>query len=90
MLQTAHTSLPFQNNRRPAPRQTNWRHQIRKCYRCRQHGHRAAECETPFPRQEVQNSHTGDTTSKIIKTEPDSSQEAFPQNIPKTTIKQEE
>jgi len=90
MLKTAHTSLPFPNNRRPASRRTKRRRQIRKCYRCRQHGHRAAECEAPFPRQVDQNSHIGYTTSKIIKMEPSSSQEAFPQYIPKATIKHEE
>jgi len=91
MLQTANPSLPFQNNRRPAPRRTKRRHQSRKCYRCRLYGHRAAECETPLPRQEDQNSqHTGDTTPKFIKQEPCSPQDGFPQYIPKTTIKQED
>jgi len=47
MLQN--TSLPFQNNRQPAPRRTKRRYHIRKRYRCRQHGHWAAECEAPFP-----------------------------------------
>ena len=90
MLQTAHTSLPFQNNRRPAPRRTKRRHQIRKCYRCRQHGHRAAECEAQFPCQEDQNSqHTGDTTLKFIKKTHAHRKTAFPQYTLKTTIKQE-
>ena len=90
MLQTAHTSLPFENNRQPAPRRTKQRYQISKRYGCRQQGHRAAEFHAPFPRQEEQNSHICYTTSKIINTETNSSQEAFPQYIPKTTIKQED
>jgi len=76
MLQTAHSSLPFPNNRRPTPRQTERRRYNRKrtsqYNRCRPHGNRSAEYETPFPRQEKQNSYIGYTISKIIKTEPDS------------------
>jgi len=87
MLQT--TSLPVPNNILPASRWTKRRHQVRKCYRCSQRGHRAAECEAPFPRQKVHSQHTSYTTPKIIKKEPDSLQEAFPQHIPKATTTQE-
>jgi len=93
MAQIVHPSpsSPSQKKNRPNSRRKHRRRRSRKCYRCRLYGHLAVNCEAPFPRQNYPKSqHTGNTTAKPIKKEPDSPQNAFPQNIPKTTIKQDD
>jgi len=91
MPQTVNPPPPSHKNNRQASRRKKRRPRSRKCYCCRLYGHRAAECGTSLPRQDNQNSqHTGDTASKFIKKEPCSPQDAFPEYIPKTTIKQED
>jgi len=91
MPQTVHPPPPFHKNYRRASRRRNRRSREKKCHRYCLYGHRAADCGTSLPRQHNQYAqNNGYTTSKIIKTEPDSSQDAFPQYIPKTIIKYED
>jgi len=92
MLQTVHPPPPFHKNYRQAFRRRNRRSREKKRHRHCLYGHRAADCGTSLPRQDNQYAqNTGDTTLKFIKKKKlCSPQDGFPQNIPKTTIKQEQ